>query len=42
VALLHEGRLYELVYTGSTPNDPDQAEHDAIYEHIRGSFELVP
>jgi hypothetical protein len=42
VALVHDGRIYELSYAGPNPNDPDIAEHRTIYEHMRQSFNLLP
>lgn len=40
VALVHEGRIYELGFAGSNPNDPDIEEHASIYEHMLESFRL--
>jgi hypothetical protein len=42
VAFVHDRKIYEISYTGSTPNDPDLSEHGSIYEHMRQSFQLVP
>jgi pentatricopeptide repeat protein len=42
VAFVHDGKIYEISYTGSNPNDPDLAEHGSIYEHMKQSLELVP
>ena len=42
VAFVHDGKIYEIGYVGSSPNDPDIAEHRAIYEHMKQSFRLVP
>ena len=42
VAFVRGRKVYEISYTGSTPNDPDLAEHGAIYEHMKRSFQPVP
>jgi hypothetical protein len=42
VALVRDERIYEISYTGSSPNDPDLAEHRSIYEQMQQSFQLVP
>jgi hypothetical protein len=42
VAFVHNCKIYEIRYIGSTPNDPDIAEHRSIYEHMKRSFRLVP
>jgi hypothetical protein len=42
VAFVHDGKIYEISYTGTNPNDPDVAEHGAIYQSIKQSFKLVP
>jgi len=41
VAVVYDGRIYEVGYTGTSPNDPDLAEHASIYEQMKRSFELV-
>jgi len=42
VAFVHEGKIYEISYAGSNPNDPDVDEHALIYEHMQQSFRLAP
>lgn len=41
VALAHDGRIFELRYSGSNPNDPDIEEHTQIYLRMERSFRLV-
>ena len=41
VVFVRDRKLYEISYTGSTPADPDLAEHTSIYEHMKQSFQLV-
>ncbi len=42
VALVHDGKIYQVGYAGSNPNDPDIEEHAAIYQRMQESFELWP
>lgn len=42
VAFVHEGKIYQVGFAGSNPNDPDIDEHGAIYQRMRDSFKLFP
>lgn len=40
VALARGGKIYELSFAGTNPNDPDVDSHMAIYRRMQGSFAL--